>query len=98
MKLTLLTRAYCHLCDEMLAAVQPIARARGATVMVIDVDAPAHAALEAQWGDRVPALFAGAPDERTLLCHYRFDAARVLAALAAPARGEGSRVGGKIPL
>ena len=72
MKLTLLSRAYCHLCDEMLAAVQPIARAHGATVEVIDVDAPANAALEGLWGDRVPALFAelkklfesnAAPDE-----------------------------------
>jgi hypothetical protein len=80
-RLTLLTRAYCHLCDEMLAAVQPIALAHGAGIDVIDVDAPGNAALEAAWGDQVPALFAGAPAIAAMLCHYHLDAARVAAAL-----------------
>lgn len=84
MKLTLLARAYCHLCDEMLAAVAPIAHAHGATVEVIDVEASGNAALEAQWGERVPALFVGEPAEGALLCHYHLDAARVTRALTAP--------------
>lgn len=82
MRLTLLSRAYCHLCDEMreaLAAVAP-----GTPVDVIDVDAPAHAALEASWGDAVPVLFAGAPSPANELCRYRLDPARVSAALASP--------------
>lgn len=83
MKLTLLARAYCHLCDEMLAAVQPIAHAHGATVDVIDVDT--NASLEAEWGERVPALFAGEPGVNALLCHYHLDAARVTWALKAAA-------------
>ena len=82
MRLTLLSRAYCHLCDEMLADLQPIARSHGAIVDVIDVDAPAHAALEAAWGDRVPALFAGAPEGGVLLCHYRLDPVRLRSALS----------------
>ena len=86
MKLTLLSRAYCHLCDEMLAELGPMAKARGAVVDVIDVDAPAHAALEAEWGDRVPALFAGEPRSGNLLCHYRLDRERVVQALP-PAAG-----------
>jgi thioredoxin reductase (NADPH) len=96
--LTLLSRAYCHLCDEMLAGLAPIARAHGASVVVVDVDAPAHVALEAQWGESVPALFAGSPEGGTLLCHYRLDAARVEAALRASEPAEAGRVGGKIPL
>ena len=83
MKLTLLSRAYCHLCDEMLADLRPIAQAHGANVEVIDVDAPAHAALEAAWGDRVPALFAGTPDGGVLVCQYRLDPVRVRAVLGA---------------
>jgi hypothetical protein len=80
MRLTLLVRAYCHLCDEMLAALAPLA---GDTpVDVMDVDAPAHAALEAQFGEAVPVLFAGAPAPGAELCRYRLDAARVAAALA----------------
>ena len=47
--MTLLTRAYCHLCDEMLAAVRPLAAARGATVAVVDVDA--DPALERAFGE-----------------------------------------------
>jgi hypothetical protein len=77
MKLTLLSRAYCHLCDKMLAAARPLAAALGAAIDVVDVDDPANAALEAEWGDRVPALFAGRPAAEALVCHYRLDAARL---------------------
>jgi thioredoxin reductase (NADPH) len=83
MKLTLLSRAWCHLCDEMLDALRPLAAAGGASLDVIDIDAPANAALEAAWGDKVPVLFAGAPGADTLLCHYHLDRRRVAAALTA---------------
>jgi len=79
LKLTLLTRAYCHLCDKMLAAVSPLAAARGAIVAVVDVDA--DPALEAAFGERVPVLFAGDPTEGVELCHYHLDRARVEQAL-----------------
>ena len=80
--LTLLGRAYCHLCDEMLAALAPLGAAHGAVVAVVDIDAPAHAHLEAEWGERVPVLFAGPPAAANELCHWRLDASRVAAALA----------------
>jgi thioredoxin reductase (NADPH) len=57
--LTLLTRAYCHLCDEMLEALRPLAAAHAASIRVVDVDA--DASLEAAFGDDVPVLFAGDP-------------------------------------
>ena len=79
MKLTLLTRAYCHLCDEMRDALLPLAAARGVAVVTIDVDA--HPGLEAAHGDRVPVLFLGEPAGGTELCHYHLDAARVRQAL-----------------
>jgi thioredoxin reductase (NADPH) len=82
-RFTLLSRSYCHLCDELLEALRPLAA--GMPVDVIDVDAPEHAALEARWGDAVPVLFAGEPAPAHELCRYRLDAARVVAALnAAP--------------
>ncbi|MGE5103140.1 MAG: glutaredoxin family protein, partial [Betaproteobacteria bacterium] len=34
--LTLLTRAYCHLCDDMRAALAPLARSANATIVEID--------------------------------------------------------------
>ena len=83
--LTLLSRAYCHLCDEMLAALEPLAAAAGATISVVDVDADAH--LEAAYGDRVPVLFAGDPGTGDELCHIRIDPQRVEAALG---RGTGA--------
>ncbi len=80
-KLTMLSRACCHLCDDMREALLPIAAAGGATVEVVDVDDAANAALEAEWGDKVPALFAGEPSAGVLLCHFRLDRPRVEAAL-----------------
>ena len=78
--LTLLGRAYCHLCDEMLDALRPLATRHGATVTVVDVDA--EPALEQAFGDRVPVLFAGDPAGGAELCHFRLDRVRVEAALA----------------
>ena len=80
MKLTLLTRAYCHLCDEMLAAVRPIAASHGASIDVVDVDG--DAALEAAYGELVPVLFAGSAATGAELCRFRIDRGRVIAALA----------------
>ena len=77
--LTLLVRAYCHLCDHMRDALRPLAAAAGAQVVEIDVDA--HAELEARFGERVPVLLQGSVDGREL-CHYHLDAARVAQALA----------------
>ena len=80
MRLILLSRAYCHLCDEMEAALRPLI---GPTPLdVVDVDAPEHAALEARFGDAVPVLFAGEAAPERELCRYRLDAARVSACLA----------------
>ncbi len=82
--LTLLSRAYCHLCDEMREAVEPIARRYGAALVEVDVDA--HPTLEAAHGERVPVLFLGAPADGRELCHYRLAAAAVEAALAGGGR------------
>ena len=78
--LTLLTRAYCHLCDEMEAQLRPLL---GATPLaVIDVDAPENRDLESRYADAVPVLFAGEPAAGRELCRLRLDRARVCAALA----------------
>jgi thioredoxin reductase (NADPH) len=74
--LTLLVRAYCHLCDEMREVVAPIAAAAGIALREVDVDG--DPALDARWGDRVPVLLGG---EREL-CHYRLDAQALAAFLA----------------
>ena len=45
--LTLLSRAYCHLCDEMRDALAPIALRHRVAVVEIDRTDDADAALEA---------------------------------------------------
>jgi hypothetical protein len=80
-QLTLLTRAYCHLCDDLRAAVAPLAIEAGAAIVELDVDA--DPLLEARFGDRVPVLLDGGIDGREL-CHFRLDRARVRDALAVP--------------
>ena len=77
--LTLLSRPYCHLCDEMRDAVHPVARRYDAAVIEVDVDADPD--LEAAFGDAVPVLMLGAPADGVELCRYRFDRERVEAAL-----------------
>ena len=79
--LTLIVRAYCHLCDEMRTALLPLASGAGVAVSEIDVDS--DPALEARWGDAVPVLLAGQRE----LCRYRLDRAAVAVFLGRVARG-----------
>lgn len=73
---TVLGRQWCHLCDDMIAALRPLADEFGWSVRVLDVDA--DPALEAKWDELVPVLLA---DDREL-CHYHLDEAAVRAHVA----------------
>ncbi|TVO53319.1 glutaredoxin family protein [Denitromonas halophila] len=75
--LRLLSRSWCHLCDEMLAAAKSLTDAAGAEIEVVDVDS--DPALEARWGELVPVLLAIDGQE---LCHYHLDEAALRAYLA----------------
>ena len=65
---TLYGRKWCHLCDDMLAALEAMRPAWDFSVTVIDVDSDPM--LEAKYDEIVPVLALG---EREL-CRYRFDA------------------------
>ncbi|MGB7543488.1 MAG: glutaredoxin family protein [Burkholderiales bacterium] len=73
--LTLYSREYCHLCHEMLAALQCLPGV-GFGIEVVDVDSDPD--LERRYGEWVPLLMHG----DTELCRYRLDAERVRAYLA----------------
>lgn len=75
-RLVVYGRGYCHLCDEMIAALRALAPAEGFAVEVIDVDA--DPALDERFGERIPVL-AGSGEE---ICHYRLDPAALNAYLA----------------
>ena len=74
-RLTLYGRSYCHLCDEMLAALAPLRTEFGFAVEMIDVDS--DAALTQRFDTLVPVLM----HEGTELCHYHMDAAKIRAYL-----------------
>jgi thioredoxin reductase (NADPH) len=73
---TVLSRQWCHLCHDMIAALAPLAEQGGWAVEVIDIDQ--HPALEARWDELVPVLLVG---EREI-CHYHLDEAAVQAEVA----------------
>jgi len=75
MHLVLYGRAWCHLCEEMQAALAPLVEAAGARLDIVDVDA--DPGLVARYDELVPVLVC----EGVELCHYRLDEPRVRAAL-----------------
>ncbi|HEY2863315.1 MAG TPA: glutaredoxin family protein [Casimicrobiaceae bacterium] len=81
-RLTLVVRAYCHLCDDMRAALG--VHARGVAVEEIDVDT--DPTLEVRWGGKVPVLLGDGRE----LCHFQLDV-RVLQSYLARPSGSGSR-------
>ncbi|MGE5466821.1 MAG: glutaredoxin family protein [Ignavibacteria bacterium] len=75
-ELKLYGRTYCHLCDDMLAALETLRGEYSFSVEIFDVDA--DPALEAKYDELVPVLEA----EGQELCHYFLDAAKVREYLA----------------
>jgi len=75
-RLTLYSRQYCHLCQDMLAALETLRGEYSFDVTVLDVDA--DPALLARYDERVPVLVAA----ETELCHYFLDLDAVRACLA----------------
>lgn len=74
-ELTLYLRRWCHLCDELLDALQPLLDGRNVTVREVDIDE--HPEFEALYGEHVPVLCAGGRE----LCRHRLDAGAVSAYL-----------------
>ncbi len=67
LKLTLYIRTYCHLCDDMRAAVEPWRARLGLELVEVDVDD--DPALEERLGEKVPVLMGGEEE----ICHHFFD-------------------------
>lgn len=75
-ELTLLSRTYCHLCQDMQDALARHPRQGEFSVSVVDVDA--DPVLEARYGILVPVLL----HAETEICHYHLDLAKFEAFLA----------------
>jgi thioredoxin reductase (NADPH) len=74
--LTVLSREYCHLCDDFIAALERFQGRYSFAIEVVDVDR--HPQLEEKWGDKVPVLL----DGNLEICHYFLDNDAVDARLA----------------
>ena len=74
--LTLYGRAWCHLCEDMRAALEPLLAEFGAQLEGGDVDA--DPAREARYNELVPVRVC----DGIAVCHDHLDIARVRAALA----------------
>jgi hypothetical protein len=75
-RFTLYSRSYCHLCDDMLAALRNVMAREGLAyaVDVVDIDASPDASLLARYDELVPVLVGDDPDGPEL-CHYFLDEA-----------------------
>jgi thiol-disulfide isomerase/thioredoxin len=71
-----LGRQWCHLCDDLVDQLRPIAEEAGWSIRVLDVDADPE--LEAKWDELVPVLLADGRE----LCHYHLDEVAVRAHVA----------------
>ena len=102
LKLTVLSRSYCHLCDDMIAALENFRGRFSLTFEFQVVDIDQQPALEAKWGEKVPVLMEGDGNGDHEICHYFFDEASTIAVLlshdtganndVAVAAGDGNRL------
>ena len=70
-RLTVYSRPWCHLCDDMIESLRILQADATFELEVVDIDD--DPALEALYGERVPVLMAAGSE----LCHYRLDHAKV---------------------
>ena len=76
-RLTLYGRSYCHLCEDMAAALRGLQESLDFGFAVVDVDV--DPALEARYGELVPVLTDPQGEE---ICHYFLDIAALRARVA----------------
>jgi len=88
-RLTVLSRSYCHLCDDMIAALESFRGRFSLTFDVDVVDVDQHPALEAQWGDKVPVLL----DAGQEICHYFLDEDALQRVVSSGLQGESTSTG-----
>jgi glutaredoxin len=70
-RLTLFSRNYCHLCQDMLAALKSLLGEFSFDIEVVDVDS--DPILAQKYNESVPLLVAGGSE----LCHYFLDEPKV---------------------
>jgi thioredoxin reductase (NADPH) len=64
---TVLSRQWCHLCHELIAALTPVAARHGWRIEVVDVDE--DPALDVRWNELVPVVLVDGRE----ICRHRLD-------------------------
>lgn len=75
-RLTLLTRDGCRLCDEMKEVVRQLQRSH--PLALVEVDISTQPELERRWGTEIPVLFDGG----RVIARHRTTAQELAAAVA----------------
>ncbi len=75
MKLTVVSRSYCHLCDDLIAALSSSQRRHQIQLEMEIIDIDLRPDLEAQYGGKVPVLM----DGKSEICHHFFNESAFLA-------------------
>ncbi len=65
--LVVYSREHCHLCHNMIAALQVLQARHSFRLEVMNVDSDGE--LRSRYGERVPVLLAGGEE----ICHYHLD-------------------------
>ena len=68
---TVLSRQWCHLCHELVEALEPVARQYGWEIKVVDIEQ--DPVLEARWDELIPVVLVDGVE----ICHHRLDAEAV---------------------
>ena len=87
--LTLYSRPGCHLCEEMKAIVQHVARTTAAPIAIEEIDISTDPALEERYGLEIPVLLV----DGKRAAKYRVTAAALTRLLAARDDGSGGAGG-----
>lgn len=69
MKFTVYSRQDCHLCQDMIRALQALQQSKAFEFEIIDIDADPQ--LVARYGTKVPVLVS--LSDNTEICHYHLD-------------------------
>lgn len=77
-RLILYSRPGCHLCDDMLSALQELDQEQELQVSVVNIDD--DPALRNTYARRIPVLVRA--DTRQILCESRLDEAAVMSCLS----------------
>ncbi len=91
LRLTLVGRSYCSLCDVMLAVCRQAAEHHRLAIDLQTVDLDDHPHLEDKFGEWVPVLLLGSLETGTEICHYHFDETLWLAACQSAAAAAGQQ-------